>query len=138
MSLDRSIGSFVKNTSKDIVDTFDDIQDSGISVIDGVITHGGVATATVVNTLVKGGVDTAVGITEVGSNILGSLGEGFGGALNDFASALGLPTPGQAISGMTNLLLLGGLAIVAIIVFSRRSGPASPPPPTANLGLPPI
>ena len=120
--------------TKGLERTIDDVQNTGKSVTDGVISHAGVASSTVVGTLVKGGVDTAVGVTEVGSNILGALGEGFGGALNEFAGALGIPTPSQLVGGTTGLLVVGGVVVlVLVLIYRNRAMPASPPPPTAGL-----
>lgn len=102
--------------------------DLGTSIIDGTITQGGLATGTVIEGLVEGGAEVAQSATEVGSNILGNVGKSLGMGLDQIAGTLGIPGPTQVAGGFNQMLLLGGLAIVALLIFSRRSGPGTAPP----------
>jgi hypothetical protein len=94
----------------------------GIGLADGIITSGGLATGTVVEGLVKGGNEIGITATEVGSNILGTVGEGAGGLMNGVAETLGIPTPGQVAGGVSNMMLIGGVLILAFLVLGRGGG----------------
>lgn len=121
---------------KDVFNTIGDTINKGVEdtigfgndILDGVVTNAGLVTVTVVEGLVQGGSELGITSTEVGSNILGALGEGFGNTLSGMAEALGIPTPQQVGGSFLNFALFGGLAILAILLFSRSRSPAYPTP----------
>jgi hypothetical protein len=115
------VNKFVKNSTEEAIGTVN-------TVIDGTVEGIGIASTTVIGGMVEGGQSIAIGSTEVGGNILGTLGEGMGGGLQGIFDALGIPTPNQMAGDFSTMLLLGGAALIAIIWFSRNKGPASPPP----------
>jgi hypothetical protein len=109
-------------TSGDFKNLLGEGIDLGVDIADGFITHGGAATTTVIEGLVKGGGELGQSSLEVGGNVLGAAGEGFGGAFDGLANFLGIPTPGQAAGGMMNMVMIGAVILVLVLVMSNRGG----------------
>lgn len=116
-------------TSGDALNLLGEGIDLGVDIADGIITHGGTATTTVIEGLVKGGGELGQSSLEVGGNILGAAGEGFGGAFDGLANALGIPTPGQVAGGTMNMLMIGAVILVLVVVMSNRGGGGGSAPP---------